>query len=341
MAYSELIKDFSRIREYMRQFFVYGFKTRAEYDSKSARSYDNEKRRMESWLGKYMSFRKEESGKVSFISVDTREIKQNPLYSAFKAKSFTSNDIILFFYVLDILSDGGEYSAADISNTVMDDYLAEFDEYKVIDESTVRKKLKEYEVLGLIESGKEGRRLLYRFVEDNINLNSWKNALAFYSEADPLGVIGSYTLDKLDAENTMFSFKHHYILHALESEIMYELLDAIHSECDTVIKTFSKRHQKIMQYTIIPLKVYISTKNGRSYVLAYEKLTKRYNMYRLDNIKAVHRGVHETNYKKFKNDSVRFTEYMWNASSGRESIKHHVTVIFKISNADIIGRAHV
>ena len=28
MAYSELIKDFSRIREYMRQFYVYGFRTR-------------------------------------------------------------------------------------------------------------------------------------------------------------------------------------------------------------------------------------------------------------------------------------------------------------------------
>ena len=44
MAYSELIKSFDRIREYMRQFYVYGFKSRSEYDMKSARSYDNERR---------------------------------------------------------------------------------------------------------------------------------------------------------------------------------------------------------------------------------------------------------------------------------------------------------
>lgn len=44
MAYSELIKNFDRIRDYMRQFYVYGFKSRAEYDKKSARSYDNEHR---------------------------------------------------------------------------------------------------------------------------------------------------------------------------------------------------------------------------------------------------------------------------------------------------------
>ena len=30
MAYSELIKNFDRIREYMRQFYVYGFRSRTE-----------------------------------------------------------------------------------------------------------------------------------------------------------------------------------------------------------------------------------------------------------------------------------------------------------------------
>ena len=48
MAYSELIKNFERIRDYMREFYVYGFKSREEYDTKSARSYDNERRRIES-----------------------------------------------------------------------------------------------------------------------------------------------------------------------------------------------------------------------------------------------------------------------------------------------------
>ena len=67
MAYSELIKDFGRIRDYMREFYVYGFKNRSEYDAKSARSYDNERRRIESWLGDYMSFRQDSSGKNVFL----------------------------------------------------------------------------------------------------------------------------------------------------------------------------------------------------------------------------------------------------------------------------------
>ena len=71
MAYSELIKNFNRIRDYMREFYVYGFKNRDEYTQKSARSYDDERRRLESWLGDYMQFRQTPKGKNVFISVDS------------------------------------------------------------------------------------------------------------------------------------------------------------------------------------------------------------------------------------------------------------------------------
>ena len=46
MAYNELIKNFEKVRAYMREFYVYGFKSRTEYDAKSARSYDDERRRL-------------------------------------------------------------------------------------------------------------------------------------------------------------------------------------------------------------------------------------------------------------------------------------------------------
>ena len=51
MAFNELIKSFDNIRQLMRDFYVFGFKSRADFADKSARSYDNERRRIESWLG--------------------------------------------------------------------------------------------------------------------------------------------------------------------------------------------------------------------------------------------------------------------------------------------------
>ena len=132
MAYRELIKNFERIRDYMRQFYVYGFKSRTEYDAKSARSYDDEKRRIESWLGEYMFFRRDENGKRVFLSVDSRGVPANPLYQAFKAKSFTDGDITFHFFILDFLADG--------FHTVTE-ILDAFAAFSEAEESGVRKKL--------------------------------------------------------------------------------------------------------------------------------------------------------------------------------------------------------
>ena len=147
MAYSELVKDFKRIRDYLREFFVYGFKSRADYNEKSVRGYDNERRRIESWLGDFMSFHRDASGKNVFITVDSRAIPRNPLYKAFKAKTFTAIDVTLHFYVLDILTGDIKLPLRKILERITDDYLFFFDTSITLDESTLRKKLKEYENL--------------------------------------------------------------------------------------------------------------------------------------------------------------------------------------------------
>ena len=112
MAYSELIKNFERIRDYMREFYVYGFKSRDEFTKKSARSYDDERRRVESWLGDYMRFRQTADGKKVFLSIDSRISHHNPFYKAWKAKSFTDGDITLHFLIFDGFIRSGYRAAA-------------------------------------------------------------------------------------------------------------------------------------------------------------------------------------------------------------------------------------
>ena len=58
--YNELIKHFDRIRSYVRDFYIYGFKTREDFREKSGRTYDNQRRRMESWFSDYI--RQDRSG---------------------------------------------------------------------------------------------------------------------------------------------------------------------------------------------------------------------------------------------------------------------------------------
>lgn len=114
MAYSELFKNYSDIRSFMRRFYVYGFEKRQDFTAKSSRSYDDNRRRLDSWLEDYMSFKSEADGRAYRISFDSSSISHNPLYKSWKAKSFTSMDITLHFYLLDILADGKAYSAAEL-----------------------------------------------------------------------------------------------------------------------------------------------------------------------------------------------------------------------------------
>ena len=48
--FHELIKNIDKCRDYVRDFFVYGFKSRSDFPGKSARTYDDERRRIVSWL---------------------------------------------------------------------------------------------------------------------------------------------------------------------------------------------------------------------------------------------------------------------------------------------------
>lgn len=52
--YQELIKSFQKSRNYVRDFLIYGFKSRDDFSLKSGRTYDNERRRIESWLQEYI-----------------------------------------------------------------------------------------------------------------------------------------------------------------------------------------------------------------------------------------------------------------------------------------------
>ena len=335
MAYSELVKNIERIRDYMREFYVFGFKSRDEYDTKSARSYDNERRRIESWLGEYMSFRQDASGKNVFLSVDSRNIPRNPLYKAFKAKSFTAKDITLHFYILDILRDGEAMTTAEIVEEISKAYLPMFNTDFSFDESTVRKKLKEYEELGILVSQKSGREVRYQRNDNpDFDLSSWSDALAFFAEENPVGVIGSYLQDKEEHPLEVFGFKHHYMLHALDSDILCKLLEGINERraVDLTVRTQRSGVEHIR--TLCPLKIYVSTQSGREYLLGYFYRGRRLQFLRLDSIKDVKLGSVEKKYDKYLGYQEKFDLNLWGTSSGNDLNLDHVEMIIHFGRGE-------
>lgn len=325
MAYNERIKNFEKIRAYMRAFYVYGFKRRTEYDGKSARSYDDERRRLESWLGDYMGFTQTAEGKNVFLSVDSRLTRQNPFYKAWKAKSFTDGDITLHFAIFDILY------APEIKKTLAE-LIAEIDRRlssrMPFDESTLRKKLKEYAGEGIIQMEKEGRKVLYSRTTDT-DISALADVLDFFSEVAPCGVIGSFLQDREPKHDGLFSFKHHYITQAMDSDVMAALFSAIHEGRYVTADNLGKRAGGVRAIRLVPLKIYISAQNGRQNLIAFHESAGRLNSYRLDYLSNIKIGEICEKFDALRDALRKVEDHMWGVNC-KWNIKHLEHVEFEL-----------
>ena len=283
--FKELIKSFSKTREYVRDFFVYGFKTREDFTQKSARTYDNERRRLESWLSDFVRQDYTAKGKNISLAIDSNLLDTNPLYRVFKTKSFTDNDIMLHFHILDFLSQSGAYTAEELSNGLMDAYGI------FTDTQTVRRKCNEYENLGLLTKEKQGKALYYKLSSDlSEEFRAFPNLLSsftFFQLFSPLGILGSTLMDSFSMKNLLFRVKHSFFVHTLEDEMLLSLLQAMKSKHSVKLKIQSSKNHIDSTMELVPLKIFTSTRTGRRFLCGYMKSGKRFTCVRMDTIKKV------------------------------------------------------
>lgn len=336
-SYSELIKNFEKIRAYMRDFYVYGFKSREDYSNKSSRSYDDERRRIESWLGDHMSFVRTPEGKNVFISIDSRSIRHNPFYNAWKTKSFTDGDVTLHFIIFDILSHPSvKYTLAEIVELIDTKYLSGFDDPISFDESTVRKKLKEYTEAGIIQTERIGRRVFYRR-SDSADVNDLSEALHFYSEIAPCGVIGSFILDKGEKDTEAFTFKHHYITGAIDSGVLALIFTAMREKRIISVYNMSRRDKASRHLRIIPLRVFISVQNGRQHLLAYLPEYNGFQSYRIDYLSNVKLEEETPRFDELRAEIDKMKDKMWGVTTRHKwgtSALDHVEFTVRVSRGE-------
>lgn len=334
-SYNELIKNFEKIRSYMREFYVYGFKSREEYNKKSARSYDDERRRMESWLGDYMNFVRTSDGKNVFISIDSRVSQHNPFYKALKAKSFTDRDITLHFILFDILHSNETYFSLPEILDEIDNYLKDFKSPMMFDESTVRKKLKEYEEQGIITTKKTGKKMTYSRAH-GIDLPDITDVLNFYSEVASCGVIGSFLLDKQDDKTDVFHFKHHYITSALDSDVLATLFCAIREKRAVTVMNTSRNSNKPRANRVIPLRIFISVQNGRQHLVAYQPDFNAIKSFRIDYLSDVRLEEPTPRFDELRAELYKKQSKMWGVtiktSITGEDCTEHVQFTVKVAD---------
>lgn len=319
--FHELIKSFPKTREYVRDFFVYGFKTRNEFKNKSPRTYDNERRRLESWLRPFVHKDHLSNGANISLAIDSNLLDTNPLFRVWKTKSFTDNDIVLHFFILDLLQDGGKMTAEEITDDLLTEYEAFFDI------QTVRRKCNAYQKEGLLQKQRKGKTVVYSL---DTSLAQWLksnetilDALAFFQLAGNLGMIGNQLTDQFDYQNQTFRVKHSFFVHTLEDEILLDLLNIIRQQKSAALEIKSSKKGIINTTYCVPLQIFISTRSGRRFLCAYIDRSKRFTCFRLDTIKKVTPLEKTEAYEELQTKLNRNRRQLWGVSfQGRE--RHHL-----------------
>lgn len=149
-------------------------------------------------------------------------------------------------------------------------------------------------------------------------------------------------MDKLEfqPDEHIFRYKHHYILHALDSQILCDLLEAMNAHCAAVIKARSRRQEKVRAFQLLPLRIYISTQTGREYVLGYDYKAAKLCFFRLDHIIAVKKGRQDEAWRTYEARYQKLAKNLWGVSIGNRRVVDHVELTVHVEPGEqfIVGR---
>lgn len=344
-GFSELIKNFDKTRDYVRDFFIYGFKGRNDFSRKSSRTYDDEKRRAESWLAGCLRHDDSAQGRTISVSVDSAHISENPLYRAYYSKSFTDNDIKLHFMIQDVLYDSGELTLREIAYAIDERFGV------IFDPQTIRTKLKEYVREGIIICEKKGRSDYFRLSDDTAEelFSRFKgliDAVKFFSETYEYGIVGNTLLKAVGAKNDLFFIKHNYIVHTLEDVILPEIIEAIDEKCYVTLRTFSTKFKasgskEPREFLAVPLKILCSVQTGRRWLLGYIPKYHRYNAFRLDYMHTIKKGGNCADFDSLLKNAEANLDHVFGVSFGSRRDNGNVEPVKIIISADEENEAYI
>lgn len=310
--FKELIKTFAKSREYVRDFFVYGFKTREDFKNKSARTYDNERRRLESWLAGFVRQDYTEQGKNISLAIDAALLDTNPLYRVWKTRSFTDNDLLLHFFLLDFLS----YAQPSTADNITDHLLQEYD--VIFDVQTVRRKCNDYVKEGLLTKEKQGKEVRYSIRPDFgdifLHYPGLQDAVSYFQLVSPLGITGSTIMDSCQIKNNCFRVKHGFCVHTLEDEILLELLNAMQEKRSVLLHLCNTKTAQEHTMTALPIQILVSTRSGRRFLCVYLTRSKRFHCVRLDAVKKVKSGEVTADFDSYRKKLIKNYPLLWGTS---------------------------
>jgi len=328
---SILIDSFNKIREIVRIIYIYSSYNNNEIFNVSERKLRSEKHRIKNIFEENCKDNYEKNRKYVGLCYDAVIYSKNFLSQAYFIKNFHDFDLILYFFILEILNQGPMSM-----DEILDEYATisyikgkSSKDDDIVSSTTMERHLKKLLKQGLIERVKDGKRYLYKskqeFFED-FSLGQKEailNIANFYSEIAPYKVPGYYLQETLKSDSDIMNLNY-YDNEDVYKDWYYFSGNQLHSILDEIVLFNIERNRfvEIEKYEGNKIKAcylykIIDPIHGRLYVMTRgidenNLVTDEYIIFRVDKLKSV-RALK----KKPKNlDDIDLNKRlnMWNCS---------------------------
>ena len=332
-----LIRDYENIRPVLRDIYIFGCFSRDDFIRKgmSGRKYDNEQRRISSYLpDKFVRKRRVDKKVILYCSYDMGESARNYLAETYRNKSFTALDIMSFFFIQQLLNETEEMTAVELL-----DKLPALNHSVIFTKDNLRVKLDELVESRYITSRKDGRNVYYGLASDiwsdftNEELEDICIFLEFLKNVSPLEMPYYFLEQKLHLylecergihirPKSTFAFKHSHLFNCLDNDILLGILKGCEKKTRMQIKLTTQKSTIILPIYIIHDSTY-----GRQYLYCYDYLFEKQRLIRIDKVESVEM-IEQTEPEDSLLCDDCFLEECWCTSGVDENLKEVVIAFF-------------
>lgn len=334
-------ESYEIIRRTLRELFIYGCydsSIGAERQKISGRKYSDELKRIRYFWSKHISARRLGEKKINFFPFNRYTDGENYLLRSYQIHSFKPQDLNLYIYLSQILSDGKTWSVA----RLIDEILFRFyfkNEDSGIFYPMISRKLEEMTVAGLlIQQGKSKYKLAEDILKDldAQELLHLYRILFLYKDLLPLSSLGyqvqhvvrdylRLTRGEEDLPDSCFWLEDIFYQNVLNDEIIYKILVAFEQQKQV---TFILPNRLVTN--VIPRQIISDCQYGRQYLRG--EVEGNTYFWRIDNISNI-RFLEKNVLEDIPDENC--CRYIWNASlPGTSKLPCLIEIDFKTSDDD-------
>ncbi len=342
--FSDFIKHYNIIRDILRDCFLYGCFSRDGLESKrnvSSRKVSYEMRRIQQYVeDKYIRTDKDGRFKLLNLTYDYMRHSDNFLVSTYMTKSFTRTDLLTYFFILlyiqsqnrpcclseieDGLAEGGHLSFDRISSKTIERKLSEMCKSFGILSCNVVKRTKYYSIAPDILKSLDNKELRELFTAVGLFKNIVFPVVAGYFCEQTLKDYMYFERNINGIDNHYFNYRHVHYHPAIEEQVLWEILKAIHTRhkvkifyrlpkgSDLLKQDPSNACEQQNSKALIPYKIRYDVRHGRFYLVSFSK-NESCVISRLDRIESVE--ILEETFKREDYDELYGKQMCYSWSS--------------------------